>query len=848
MDAVKWTAVPGATSPYLVTMSDKKRFFCAKGEKNPFTIELVWIEPGTFMMGSPEDDICRDDDETLHEVTLTQGYWMGKYEVTQGQYQAIMGYNPSNQPEPYDASGIPPELMDLFPEPDYSKTYGIGDDYPVYYVSRRNALDFCTKLTSLYRREGRLPLGYSFTLPTEAQWEYACRAGTTTPLNSGKYIPEDEMYKLCPNVDEVAWYEYNSGEYDGDEYTGNGQTHPVGQKKPNAWGLYDMHGNVCELCLDWYGDYPTGPVTDPTGPTHSNTIIPMRVVRGASWLDSADACTSSQRGIALNDDYVILSGVWIDGIANNYGFRVALAPNRDMKIPLSEDVSMNMIWIEPSAFVMGSPTNELGRWNDETQHYVSLTEGYWMGQYEVTQSQYQAVMGTNPSHFKGADLPVEQVSWFDAKEFCKKLTEREKTAGRLPAGYEYTLPTETQWEFACRGWTKTALNNEKNLSDEEECPEMDEAGWYEFNSDMPQPVGKKKANNFGLYDMHGNVCEWCLDWFDDYPTTKVTDPAGPDTGTERVHRGGCWYYDADACRSAFRHCMEPEDKDSTIGFRVVLSPVHQNDDTPPGPDDPPVDPPVDPPAVDVTPGKNAAIPLSDTVNLEMIWVEPGTFTMGSPTDELGRWNNETQHQVTLTQGYWLGKYEVTKSQYKVIMDSWHAPTDESVTSVDWYDAKSFCSYLTNIEREAGRLPEGYVYTLPTEAQWEYACRAGTTTALNSGKNLSDKEQCPEMDEVGWYQYNSDKTTQTVGQKKPNAWGFYDMHGNVYEWCLDIYSNYPTEPVTDPTGPDGGMLYNIIRGGSWGDAASDCRSAYRNAIAPGEYYSNVGFRVALVPVK
>ncbi|MBR6463652.1 MAG: SUMF1/EgtB/PvdO family nonheme iron enzyme, partial [Verrucomicrobia bacterium] len=155
-DAVKWTAVPGATSPYLVTMSDKKRFFCAKGEKNPFTIDLVWIEPGTFMMGSPEDDPVRDDDETLHEVTLTQGYWMGKYEVTQGQYQAIMGYNPSNQPEPYDASGIPPELIDLFPEPDYSRTYGIGDNYPVYYVSRRNALDFCAKLTSLYRREGRL--------------------------------------------------------------------------------------------------------------------------------------------------------------------------------------------------------------------------------------------------------------------------------------------------------------------------------------------------------------------------------------------------------------------------------------------------------------------------------------------------------------------------------------------------------------------------------------------------------------------------------------------------------------------------------------------------------------------
>ena len=839
MDAVKWTAVPGATSPYLVTMSDKKRFFCAKGEKNPFTIDLVWIEPGTFMMGSPEDDPIRDDDETLHEVTLTQGYWMGKYEVTQGQYQAIMGYNPSNQPEPYDVSGIPPELMDLFPEPDYSRTYGIGDDYPVYYVTRRNALDFCTKLTSLYRREGRLPLGYSFTLPTEAQWEYACRAGTTTPLNSGKDIPEDERYgKLCLNVDEVAWYSWNSGDRDD-----NGQTYPVGQKKPNAWGLYDMHGNVSELCLDWYDDYPTGPVTDPTGPIYPNMtkwILPFRVARGASWEDSAVGCTSSQRGTALNEDYVILNGIRIDAIGNNYGFRVVLAPNRDMKIPLAADVSMNMIWIEPSAFVMGSPTNELGRWNDETQHYVSLSEGYWIGQYEVTQAQYQAVMGTNPSHFKGADLPVEQVSWFDAKEFCKKLTEREKAAGRLPAGYEYTLPTEAQWEFACRGWTLTALNNEKNLSDEEECPEVDEAGWYEFNSNMTQPVGKKQANNFGLFDMHGNVCEWCLDWFDDYPTgATAADPTGPDTGTERVHRGGCWYYEANECRSAFRNCMDPNDEDRTIGFRVVLSPVHQDDDTPgPGPDDPPDDPPVG----DPTPGKNVTIPLSDTVKLELIWVEPGTFTMGSPTDEQGRWNNETQHEVTLTYGYWLGKYELTQAQYEAVIGSnpsFNQGADLPVECITFYGAQSFCSNLTRIEREAGRLSEKYVYTIPSEAQWEYACRAGTAGPYNvDGVQLS---------ELAWYTDNSGGATHPVGQKRPNAWGFYDMHGNVYEWCWDTYGSYPTSPVTDPMGASWGS-YTVIRGGSCMSSSDDCRSAFRYYTYEYNGYNNLGLRVAIVPAE
>ena len=122
--------------------------------------------------------------------------------------------------------------------------------------------------------------------------------------------------------------------------------------------------------------------------------------------------------------------------------------------------------------------------------------------------------------------------------------------------------------------------------------------------------------------------------------------------------------------------------------------------------------------------------------------------------------------------------------------------------VTWDDAMAFCAKLTEIEKAAGRLPEGYEYTLPTEAQWEYACRAGTTTALNSGKNLSDKFECPEMDEVGWDQYNSkinDKyVTHPVGQKLPNAWGLYDMHGNVEEWCLDWYGLYPTSSVTNPT--------------------------------------------------
>ncbi len=257
---------------------------------------------------------------------------------------------------------------------------------------------------------------------------------------------------------------------------------------------------------------------------------------------------------------------------------------------------------------------------------------------------------------------------------------------------------------------------------------------------------------------------------------------------------------------------------------------------------------------DIVPGENITISLPGNVAMEMIRIEPGTFMMGSPTDELGRYSFETQHGVILTKGYWLGKFEVTQAQYEAVMGknpSNFKGADLPVERVSWYDATEFCKKLTEIEKEAGRLPDGYEYTLPTEAQWECACRAGTTTALNSGKNLSDAEECPEVDEVGWYKYNSDDKTHPVGQKQPNAWGLYDMHGNVCEWCKDRYGSYPSVAVTvtDPTGPDTpAIMDRIIRGGGWNANASSCRSADRSMGSPAFSWNRCGFRVALAPVQ
>ncbi len=254
-----------------------------------------------------------------------------------------------------------------------------------------------------------------------------------------------------------------------------------------------------------------------------------------------------------------------------------------VKLPGGVELVLN--YIPPGTFMMGSPEDERGRFAEETQHEVTLTQGYWLGKYPVTQAQYDAVMGTNPSRWEGADLPVEQVSWNDAMEFCAKLTASEKAAGRLPEGYEYTLPTEAQWEYACRARTTTAFNNGTNISSEEQgweeepCPNLDEVGWYEYNSDSKtHPVGQKLPNAWGLYDMHGNVWEWCLDCckWDECIDEMVTDTYEDGikdplctTGMDRVIRGGSWFNCANRCRSAYRYCDFPGRYD--IGFRVALS-------------------------------------------------------------------------------------------------------------------------------------------------------------------------------------------------------------------------------------------------------------------------------------
>lgn len=215
------------------------------------------------------------------------------------------------------------------------------------------------------------------------------------------------------------------------------------------------------------------------------------------------------------------------------------------------DLGLEMIWVRHGAFIMGG---------ELSQHQVTLTKGFYLGKYEVTQAQWERVMGNNPSHFKGADRPVGKVSWNDAVEFCKKLTEMEKKAGRLPQGMSYQLPTEAQWEYACRAGTTTVYSWGDTITKTN--------ANYRKNVVEATPVGKYPANPWGFHDMHGNVSEWCADWYGDYPSGAVTDSEGPASGSPRVMRGGSCYNTGSNLRSARRNGITPSFRYNALGFRV----------------------------------------------------------------------------------------------------------------------------------------------------------------------------------------------------------------------------------------------------------------------------------------
>ena len=230
-----------------------------------------------------------------------------------------------------------------------------------------------------------------------------------------------------------------------------------------------------------------------------------------------------------------------------------------ISIPVKDGISIDMVKVEAGTFMMGATSEMKDPYSDKKPvHQVTLTNDYYMGKYEVTQALWQAVMGSNPSNFKGDNLPVETVNWNDCQEFISKLNSL--------TGRKFRLPTEAEWEYAARGGKKSRgyqYSGSRKISD---------VAWYEGNSrSKTHPVGRKQANELGIYDMSGNVWEWCSDWYGSYSSSSQTNPMGSDSGAKRVRRGGSWCHIARICRSSYRSGDAPDCRGLYLGLRLALS-------------------------------------------------------------------------------------------------------------------------------------------------------------------------------------------------------------------------------------------------------------------------------------
>jgi formylglycine-generating enzyme required for sulfatase activity/tRNA A-37 threonylcarbamoyl transferase component Bud32 len=578
--------------------------------------------------------------------------------------------------------------------------------------------------------------------------------------------------------------------------------------------------------------------------------------------------------------------------------------HRDQKAPpsgferkpgeiITNSLGMKFAWIPPGTFLMG-PEGSVVR------HKVTLTKGFYMGIYPVTQEQWQAVMGNNPSEHEGKKIrPVESVSWDDCQEFIKKLRGLDKKP--------YRLPTEAEWEYACRAETTTPYYFGETISPSQ--ANCDFRHGFKENQQYVRtklyrsetsPVGIFRPNAWGLYDMHGNVWEWCQDWDGDYPENDVVDPQGPNTGKDRVLRGGGWATAFDCCDSAWRNSAEPgHRKNDDFGFRLCFMEEdeadrkrHEQEEAvrqrqelerlqregeirlvqlvgealdrtqgKPTKEDSAAANEIckqhriemerakqivqevreqwqkaHPPKPERKPGEI----ITNSLGMKFAWIPPGAFLMGSPKEETQRQDNEAQHRVTLSRGFYLGVHLVTQEQWQAVMGNnpsyFKGEKNLPVDQVSWEDCQEFVKKLRDEDKKA--------YRLPTEAEWEYACRAGTKTPFWFGDTISTDQ----ANYYGNHIYGNGKKgvdrqkTTPVGSFSANAWGLYDTHGNLWEWCQDWLGDYPQNDVVDPQGSVNGE-HRVLRGGSWDLIPEHCRSAYRYGNGPGNRSYRIGFRLS-----
>ncbi len=626
--------------------------------------------------------------EALRELPSTmvpipgRSYSLCKYEVTQILWEAVMG----GKPLAY-----------------------VGDDLPVSDVSWDDCQQFLAKLNE------RCP-GHDYRLPTEEEWEHACRAGSTGKFGN---LADGREGKLK----ELGWYH--------DSPYGTPDVYPVGAKKPNAFGLYDMHGNVAE----W--------TSTPVGSAW--------VIRGGGLRNEAAWCEAGCQNLGYHDVR-----------SPNIGFRLCGTFSAAEREAASAITAAELEKAAAAEVDARSEAVELRKTGDamlkNLQNLMVRIPGggVYMCKYEVTQGVWASVMGTAPSFFKGADLPVENVSWDDCQEFLAKLNE-------ISPGHDYRLPTRKEWEYACRAGSEGLYGR---LADGREGT-LGELAWYYWNSDSKtHPVGQKAPNAFGLYDMHGNVAEW---------TSTAT----------REHRdccgGGFSFWDAE-CASDMRRSPLRDTHDKCFGFRICYSTALTEEERE---------------ALEKTRAEARA--AVEKAMAEAVAALPSTMVQIPGKD------------------FCLCKYEVTQALWEAVTGENPARfkgVDNPVNNVSWDDCQAFLVKLNEMY-------PGRDFRLPSEEEWEYACRAGSTGWY--GLVADGREG--ELDKIAWYKSNSGDKSHPVGQKEPNAFGLYDMHGNVSEWTTTV-NGYQ-------------MVY---RGGNAFQGRASCRVDFVNSAGRRFRSDTVGLRL------
>jgi formylglycine-generating enzyme required for sulfatase activity/serine/threonine protein kinase len=570
---------------------------------NSLDMKLVLIPPGQFQMGAPDTSKSATAAERpQHTVRLTKPYYLAEYEVTRGDFAKFVkatGYKTEAELDKGKAGGLNSEGS-LGPMQNLSwraPGFPQKDSHPVVVISWNDAVAFCRWLSGKERQ--------NYRLPTEAEWEYACRAGTTTPFSSGgKY---DDLFKAGNAIDQSFLKHFpkvkrrEKPPRDGYVFTA-----PVGSFIPNNFGLFDMHGNAAEWCQDWYAAYDAASATDPTGPkqglehvhrggsflwglsdrssTRSSGQAALRlVVLGFRIaLDTARPVEATPSAAPVNETAAELSAVPLVAPFDKTqaeNAQQAWAELLNSPVQLENGIGMKLTLVPPGEFQMGSEDKRLP---DDTRpvHRVRLKRPFYMGTYEVTQDEYQRVTGNNPSRFKGdPKFPVEQVTPLDVQAFCRKLS---ASAEEKAAHRNYRVPTEAEWEYACRAGTTTLFSSGDVIT-------SDQANFDGTEATLGLAPGKKVGqtvkvgsyppNAFGLFDMHGNVAELVSDAYVRYGSAAtVENPEGPTLDTiattrgggrltVATTRGGAWINPATP--SAFRFAVSYETVGPAIGFRVV---------------------------------------------------------------------------------------------------------------------------------------------------------------------------------------------------------------------------------------------------------------------------------------